>query len=93
MIEFIPVTGVGQIKKGELLAIQKTNGVKFVAVAKKIINAGKPTEEIVINLSGNDYFIMEMFLEGKSWVKHVIRLPNVEVTCIVNNMKSFVNVE
>ena len=90
MIEFSPVTDVGQIKKGELLAIQKRNGVKFIAVAKKIINAGKPTEEIVINLSGNDYFIMSLFLEGKSWVRHIVRLPDVEVTCIVNNMKAFV---
>lgn len=90
MIEFIPVTYYGQIKQGEVLLIEKTNGVKFVAVAKEVLNKGKPTEEIVINLSSNIYFIVSMFLDGNSWVKSVVRLPDVEVTTIVNNMKTFV---
>ena len=90
MIEFIPVTNFGQIKQGEVLVIEKTNGVKFVAVAKKVLNKGKTTEEIIINLGGNDYFIMSLFLEGKSWVKSVIRLLDVEITCITNNMKEFI---
>lgn len=90
MIEFIPVTDFGQIKQGEVLLIEKTNGVKFIAVAKKVLNKCKPTEEIVINLSSNIYFIVSMFLDGNSWVKSVIRLPDVEATNIVNNTKTFV---
>jgi hypothetical protein len=90
MIEFQAVTDYGQIKEGDTLAIEKSNGCKFVATAKRIINPGTEKEEVVICKTRNDYFIVSMFLNGTSWVKNVTRLPDVELTSITNNMRTFV---
>ena len=89
MIEFQSITDYGQINEGDTLAIEKTNGVKFMAVAKQVINAGKESEEVVICLGKNDYFIVSMFLGGTSWVKNVTRLPDVQVTSITNTIRGF----
>lgn len=90
MIQFQSVTDYGQIKEGDTLAIEKANGCKFMATAKKIINPGTQKEEVVICKSKNDYFIVSMLLDGTSWVKNVTRLPNVELTSITNNVRAFV---
>lgn len=89
MIEISPVTGVGQINFGDVLVVERQDGWKFIAVARQVLNKGKESEEIVFCKSRNDYFIMSMFLDGKSWVKNVSRLPGVEITAITNTATKF----
>ena len=88
MIEFSAVTDFGQINQGELLVIEKKNGLKFVAVAKKVLDKGRADEEVIICIKGNQYFITSMLLDGSSWVKNVTRLPSVNVTTITNTSKN-----
>lgn len=90
MIETAPVTGFGQISEGELLAIEAHDGRKFVALAKNVMFKGSEKEEVVICKTRNDYFIMSMFLDGKSWVENVSRLPGFQVTAITNTTNPFV---
>lgn len=84
-IETNQVTKPGQIKKGDLLLLKDRNGVVFPAVAKSVIFEGTSTEEIIISLSRNLYFIMSMYLEGKSWVKDCCIIPNGEAFSLINN--------
>lgn len=90
MIEFCSVTDHGQIREGELLVIEKQSGGKFIAIAKRVLNAGTDREEIVLSKGKNDYFIMSMLLDGSSWVKNVTRLPGVQVTAITNTTNPFI---
>lgn len=90
MIDIKKVDGVGQIKEGETLVIEKKNGVQFVAQARKVLHEGEDAEEIVLCKGKNDYFIMSLYLAGESWVKAVFRLPDVKLTSITNNMRTFV---
>ena len=89
MIEMSSVTGVGQIKEGEVLIVERQDGWRFIAIARQVINRGYEREEIVFCKSKNDYFIMSMFLDGKSWVKNISRLPGVDVTAITNTVVPF----
>lgn len=89
MITSQPITDFGQVKEGDVLIIEKQNGCKHVVQAKVVINEGSEREEVVICKSKNDYFIMALMLEGKSWVKSVLRLPEVALTAITNNTKEF----
>jgi hypothetical protein len=89
MIEVSSVTGVGQINEGDVLAIEARDGRKFVAVAKQVLSKGTYHEEIVISKRRNDYFIMSMLLDDKSWVKSVTRLPGFTVTAITNTTTPF----
>ena len=89
MIEMSAVTDFGQISEGELLAIEASDGRKFVALAKQVLRKGTGKEEIVICKNRNDYFIMSLFLEGKSWVKNISRLPGFQVTAITNTTAPF----
>lgn len=93
MIEVAAVKGFGEIREGEVLIIEKRNGVKVVVIAKEVINRGKETEEILINKASNSYFIVSMYLDGRSWVKNVTRLLDVEISCITNNMRSFIDLK
>ena len=89
MIEIANVTNYGQIKKGEVLVIERSNGIKFIAVAKEVIRKGTDQEEVVICKSRNDYFIMSLMLDGKSWVKNVSRLIDVKIISITNNLDTY----
>lgn len=90
MITTQAITDFGQIKEGDVLIIEKRNGCKHVAQAKMVLNRGTDREEVVICKSKNDYFIVSMLLDGKSWVKSAVRLPDVTLTAITNNMHEFI---
>lgn len=84
------ITGFGQITEHDVLLVTRQNDTKFIAQAKRVINKGTDCEEIVLGKSKNDYFIVSLYLEGRSWVKSVARLPDVEVTALTNTTRVFV---
>ena len=96
MIETQPVTAVGQIRTGDVLVIEAKSGVKIIAVAKKVIHQGRPTEEIVISKKTDHYyhyFIMEMMLSGKSWARNVLRIPGAKMTADTNTVATLKSLE
>ncbi len=84
----IKVVRKGQIEEGDVLWFKKKNGVVHIGQAKAVINNGI-SEEILLTKAKNDYFILDMVLDGKSWVSEVYILPETNLTTIVNNMKMF----
>lgn len=82
------VTRKGQIKEGDVLWFKKKNGCVHIGQAKKVINSGKD-EEILLTKNKNDYFILDMYLDGKSWVSEAYILPDTSLTTITNNMNEF----
>lgn len=65
-----PLTGPGQIKKGDLLRFAVA-GKEIEAPAQLIINEGTGKEEIVYNRGKNHYFITSMAVDGTSSHKSV----------------------
>lgn len=66
-----PLTGPGQIKKGDLLRFAVA-GKEIEAPAQLIINEGTDKEEIVYNRGKNHYFITDMAVNGTSSHKSVM---------------------
>ncbi|MGE4335847.1 MAG: hypothetical protein AB7E55_07720 [Pigmentiphaga sp.] len=66
-----PLTGPGQIKKGDLLRFAVA-GKEIEAPAQLIINEGTGKEEIVYNRGKNHYFITSMAVDGTSSHKGVM---------------------
>ena len=85
MIQIEPLKKVGQLKGGELILIEKRNGIVFPATVKQIINHNTEDEEILFSVKNNYYFIMGMFLSDQSWVKNVSVVREGKATCIINN--------
>ena len=83
------VDGYGQIKKGDILVLQRKGNDKFIAQAKLIINPGKLTEEVIIGINKNIYFITRMMLEGTSWIQKIWRLNDVKINALINNSYIF----
>jgi len=92
MIAIKPVTDYGQINNGDTLVLEKQNGVKFVATAREVLNPNTNNEEILLTKRSNDYFIMGLFLEGRSWVKNACVLIDVKVVTLTNNFNELKNV-
>lgn len=88
-----PITKVGQIKKNDVLVIEKNNGIKFLAIAREIINEGAYDEEILLSKGKNYYFIVSKLADGTSWVKSVTKLKDVQATALINNTNSYVQGE
>lgn len=44
------VTGFGKIDEGDLLVIEKQDGSKIMALARKVLNKGCEKEETIISL-------------------------------------------
>lgn len=89
-LELTRVTAAGQIQEGELLLIRMKNGELVPVEAKQVLRPGKEGdngEEIVISIARNNYFIMRLYLEGKSWVVDCYRIPNGRVYAVTNNMR------
>lgn len=86
MIEMQAVTRVGQIKVGDTLVVENSRGVKFIAQARVICREGTDKEEICFTKKSNKYFIMELYLDGKSWVKNISILKDVKLFAISNTM-------
>ena len=69
----------GQINEGDILIIADGNGVIHSERAKIIVRPGVKCdcngEEIILRKKKNIYFITDLFLKGKSWVKecYVVR--------------------
>lgn len=61
----------GQINEGDFVKM-RYNGRMRQYKAKKVLNAGKGNEEIIINKKQNKYFITSMAIDGTSWAKDVI---------------------
>lgn len=73
------VTKAGQIQEGDNLIILDNRGGIHVEKAKVVIRPGVACdcdgEEIVIRKMRNIYFITDVYLKGKSWVKecHIVK--------------------
>ena len=72
-MQWVKLSGIGQIKKDDYLAIRLADKC-FCAQARMIINPGKTEEEVVYNISRNHYFITSMVLDGSSSHKEVLVL-------------------
>ncbi|WP_311061463.1 hypothetical protein [Pseudomonas aeruginosa] len=71
-----PLTGPGQVKKGDLLQFT-LSGKEIEAPAQLIINEGTGKEEIVYNRGKNHYFITSMAVDGTSLHRSVmVKRPN-----------------
>lgn len=69
------LTNYGQINKGDKLFFDnKWWEVKFIK------DKGKDTEEVILNIRKNTYFITKLVLNGSSWAKHVYLYKNALAT-------------
>lgn len=87
MIEFQPVSDLGQLEAGQLILIEHNHKGKTVvspAVVQKVIASGTNDEEVIIDMKSNSYFNMSMYLDGQSWVKNVQIIINGKVFSITN---------
>lgn len=66
-----PLVAYGQIHKGDQLEITYEN-TRELFVVKKVINAGRKSEEILLNKKKNIYFITSMAIDGESWARDVM---------------------
>jgi len=66
------LSGTGQIEKGDRLEIVG-RVPKFSCDVKvaEVICPGTESEEILIDLNSNKYFITSMVVKGQSWAKRV----------------------
>lgn len=87
MIEFQPVSNLGQLEAGQLILIEHNHDRKTVvspAVVQKVLNSGTKQEEVIIDMKWNSFFNVHMYLEGESWVKNVQIILNGKVFSMTN---------
>ncbi len=78
-MELIRMTSVGMIQKGDILILNTTTGL--IAETAKIvlqpaIAASSNGEEVVYRKKKNHYFITNLVLTGRSWIKEVYIVRN-----------------
>jgi len=88
-LDILSVNDYGQLSVGDSLIIQRAQGDMYFAQVKEVIDKGTKREEIVLSKSKNDYFIMSMFLDDKSWVMECYKIKDVAFTTITNTLKEF----
>ena len=91
MITTVEVDSPGMLRDGDLILIEKQNGVVFPAIIKKAINSGTENEEILFNKRRNLYFILSMMLDGSSWVKSCHKVFEGKMYDATNNMHAWVS--
>jgi len=88
-MNIIPITGYGQIKEGDMLLVRRSNEFIAPVIAKQVLQAGTPEEEIVLSKTKNIYFIMLKFLDGSSWIKECRKVESGKIYSISNSMYDF----
>lgn len=83
------VTSKSQISSGDLLIIKDKRGNIFPMKVKEVLNPGSNYEEILLSKGKNLYFILSMYLEGKSWVEYCKIVKGGEIFSISNNMNAY----
>lgn len=86
-MKVISITGFGQVLPGDVLLIKRSNEFIVPVEVKQVLNAGEATEEIVLSIRKNIYFIISMFLKGDSWVKECSKLQDGRIYSITNNLR------
>lgn len=73
MIVFPPLTRISHIEEGTLLLLNGYVGSGENPIQLYAIEMIKKTEsdgtEIILSIENNSFFNLELYLEGKSWVK------------------------
>lgn len=83
-----PVTKPGMIKQGDFLLL-KEKGKKevFPVTAKKILNGGTVREEIIFSVSKNRYFILNMVINGNSWIEECSIVEDGKIYSVSNSVE------
>ena len=89
-MNILKVDGVDQISKGDLLLLEKDDGITFPITVSEVINQGREGEEILISKKRNLYFIMSMYLDGTSWIKDCKIVQDGKMYSITNNMRDWI---
>lgn len=87
-MNILPITGYGQISTGDVLLIKRSNEFVAPVEVKDVLQKGTDEEEIILSKTKNQYFIMSMFIDGKSWVKECCKLVDGRIYSISNNQRS-----
>lgn len=88
-MRLIDVTDYGQINVGDVLLVRRSNEFIAPVEVKTVLMQGTDKEEIILSKGKNIYFIMENFLNGKSWVKECKKITNGKMYSISNNQRCF----
>ena len=73
-MKLIPVKSLDDIHKGDLIIVK---GVDYDMIPIKVPfvkRTEKDGTEVILNKRKNHYFNLGMYLEGKSWVKEVVKI-------------------
>lgn len=89
-MNIIDIEKPGQVQEGDLLLLQKSNGITFPAIVKHVCSPGTDGEEIVINNRRNLYFNVSMYIDGKSWIKSCKKIIDGKMYSVTNNMNAWV---
>ncbi len=77
MKDFIELKSKQQIKIGDtLVIIGKSHSDSQVCEAEDIVSCDGENEEVIIDKENNKYFIVDVYLEGKSWAEDVFIVVN-----------------
>jgi hypothetical protein len=86
-MKLIPLTAYGQLRKGDVILIRRSNEYIAPVEVKEVLSASTDQEEIIISKGRNLYFITSMFLKGESWVKECCKLMNGRLYSVANNQR------
>ena len=80
------VTIPGMIRQGDFLLLrEKGKKEVFPVTAKKILNGGTDTEEIIFSIARNRYFILNMMLNGDSWIEECSIVEDGKIYSVSNS--------
>lgn len=65
------VVNGNQIQDGDTLLVEGYKCEPIIFTEVKIKRSGTDGTEIILQKKGNRYFSLDMFLNGKSWIKDV----------------------
>lgn len=80
------VTSLGFLKAGDVVLIDDGKNT-FPACVKEVINSKADGEEVILTKSSNKFFNVDMYLDGKSWVKNVMKIDNGIIYSLSNTTK------
>ena len=80
------VTIPGMIREGDLLLLrEKGKKEVFPVTAKIVLNGGTVREEIVFSKARNRYFILNMVLNGTSWIEECCLVEDGKIYSVSNS--------
>lgn len=83
MIELMPITRNNQLHVGDVVLIDDGKNT-FPACVKEVINSKTDGEEVILTKSSNKFFNVDMYLDGKSWVKTLSKVVNGKIYSLSN---------